>query len=51
MQISAAGLGGAALPALAGVLAQNFSLEVIPPFLAVVIALLLLLYLAVRKRG
>jgi fucose permease len=34
MQISAAGLGGALLPGLAGVLARNFSLELIPLFVS-----------------
>jgi fucose permease len=44
MQIAAAGLGGAALPGLAGVLARYTSLEAIPVFLSAVFALLLVLY-------
>jgi fucose permease len=44
VQIAGAGLGGAALPGLAGVLAQHTSLEAIPIFLAGVFALLLVLY-------
>lgn len=44
MQIGAAGLGGAVLPGVAGVLARNISLEVIPVFLVAVIAILLGLY-------
>ena len=45
MQIGMAGLGGALIPAMAGVLAQRISLEVIPVYLAVLFALLLGLYL------
>ncbi len=44
MQIAAAGLGGAVLPGLAGVLARNLSLEVIPVFLVVTITLLFILH-------
>lgn len=44
MQISAAGLGGAALPSLAGVLARNTTLEAIPLFLVGVLAALLVCY-------
>lgn len=44
MQISAAGLGGALLPGLAGALARRISLEVIPVFLVSLIVLLLVLY-------
>jgi fucose permease len=44
MQIGAAGLGGAVIPALAGALAQRTSLEVIPIYLFVIIALDLVLY-------
>ncbi len=44
MQIAAAGLGGAALPGLAGVLAQHLSLETISPYLAGLYAVMLLLY-------
>ncbi|MFW5719347.1 MAG: MFS transporter, partial [Halanaerobium sp.] len=39
MQISAAGLGGALLPGLAGVLGQNFSLEAIPIFITILFIL------------
>ena len=44
IQIAAAGLGGALLPGLAGILARQISLEVIPVCLAVLIATLLTLY-------
>jgi fucose permease len=45
IQISAAGLGGAILPALAGYLAERFSLEAIPVMLSISLAGMLLLYL------
>jgi fucose permease len=44
MQISAAGLGAAVVPGLAGVLAQNISLEVIPVYLTCLFTILLTLY-------
>ncbi|MBL8078628.1 MAG: MFS transporter [Anaerolineales bacterium] len=44
MQISAAGLGAAVVPALAGVLAQNISLEAIPIYLTCLFVVLLGLY-------
>jgi fucose permease len=44
MQISAAGLGAAVVPGLAGVLAQNISLEAIPVYLTCLFAILLTLY-------
>ncbi len=44
IQISAAGLGGALLPSLAGALAQRFSLETIPAMLCVSLLGLLVLY-------
>lgn len=44
MQISAAGLGIAALPSLAGALAQRTSLEIIPPYMAAMIVLLFILF-------
>jgi fucose permease len=51
IQISAATLGGALLPALAGYLAQRFSLEAIPVMLAVSLLGLLVLYLlSMRSR-
>ncbi len=45
IQISAAGLGGALLPSLAGFLAQRISLETIPVMLSVSVLGLLVLYL------
>ena len=51
MQIAAAGFGGAVVPSLAGVLAQNYSLEAIPVYLAGVFLLLTLLYLTVSRPG
>lgn len=44
MQIAAAGLGGAVLPGLAGVLARNIYLEVIPVFLVVTVTVLFILH-------
>jgi fucose permease len=44
MQISAAGLGVAVIPSLAGVLAQRSSLEIIPVFLVFLLSILFLLY-------
>lgn len=44
MQIGAAGLGGAVLPGVAGWLAEQFSLEVIPAYLMGLIVTLLVLY-------
>jgi fucose permease len=44
IQMSAASVGGAALPALAGYLAQRFTLEAIPVMLAVLLISLLGLY-------
>ena len=44
MQISAAGIGAAAVPSLAGVLARIFGLEVLPPYLFTAFALLLLCF-------
>jgi fucose permease len=45
IQISAAGLGGAVLPAFAGILAQRTSLEAIPVMLAVSLLALFFLYM------
>jgi len=45
IQISAAGLGGALLPALAGILAARISLETIPLMLCISLLGLLILYL------
>ncbi len=51
MQISAAGLGGAVLPTVAGSLARYISLEVIPIYLAALISALIALHrLATRTR-
>lgn len=50
MQIAAAGIGAASLPALAGVFAENTSLEVIPYFIGIFIVVLSLLYLLSRRR-
>ena len=49
MQMAAAGLGGALLPGLAGVLARNISLETIPWFLVVLFIILLGLDLFARR--
>ncbi|HSK89347.1 MAG TPA: MFS transporter [Anaerolineales bacterium] len=49
MQIAAAGLGGAVVPSLAGVLAQNFSLEAIPVYLVGVFLVLTVIYLATSR--
>ena len=49
MQIAAAGFGGAVVPSLAGVLAQNFSLEAIPIYLVGVFLVLTGLYFTVSR--
>jgi fucose permease len=49
MQIAAAGLGAAVVPTLAGVLAQNFSLEAIPVYLTGVFVALIGLYVTVSR--
>lgn len=49
MQIAAAGLGAAVIPSVAGVLAQNFSLEAIPVYLTGVFVLLIGLYIAISR--
>jgi fucose permease len=54
IQMSAAGLGGALLPSLAGLLAERFSLETIPVLLTISLCGLLFLYLytiRVKKVG
>jgi len=43
MQIAGAGLGGALIPGIAGILARQFSLEIIPVWLSVLFLLLLAL--------
>lgn len=45
MQISAAGLGAAVVPALAGILARHMGLEVLPPYLLVCFGLLFLIFM------
>jgi fucose permease len=49
MQMAAAGLGGALLPGLAGVLARNISLETIPFFLILLFIVLLGLDLMAKR--
>ncbi len=49
MQIAAAGLGAAVVPSLAGVLAQNISLEAIPVYLVCVFVLLIGIYVIVSR--
>jgi fucose permease len=51
IQVSAAALGGAVMAGLAGTLAGQFGLEVIPPYLVVLNALLFGLYLLSRSRS
>lgn len=51
MQIAAAGIGAACLPALAGFLADQVSLEIVPGYLIVFTAVLSLLYRASRRLG
>ncbi|MEX0623207.1 MAG: MFS transporter [Saccharospirillum sp.] len=51
MQIAAAGIGAASLPALAGVLAERISLEIVPGFLIVFSAVLSVLYGVSRRLG
>ena len=49
IQIGAAGVGAAALPGLAGVIAQRYSMEVIPFYLAALVLLALALHISTRK--
>ena len=49
MQISGAGLGGALLPGLAGILARQFSLEVIPIWLVALYLALVALYIGLSR--
>lgn len=49
MQISAAGLGGALLPGLAGVLANNISLEIIPVFIIILFITFLVINNLIKK--
>jgi fucose permease len=46
IQISAAGLGGSLMSALAGVLARRLSLEIIPVYMVILISTLLCIFLA-----
>lgn len=50
MQMGAAGFGAAVLPALGGVLARRISLEIIPIYLIILLAILFGLYLLSMKR-
>jgi len=49
MQISAAGLGGALIPGLVGILAKNISLEIIPFFIAILFILFLTINNLIKK--
>jgi fucose permease len=49
LQVAAAAIGGGALPGLAGVLAKNLGLEVIPPFLLAVTLTMILLIEAIHR--
>lgn len=51
MQIAAAGIGAASLPALAGILAEQVSLEIVPGFIIVFIVALSFLYRVSRRLG
>jgi fucose permease len=51
LQMAATGLGAAVIPSLLGVLARQFSLEVIPTCLVVVFAGLFGLYTVTAKPG
>ncbi len=50
MQISAAGLGIAVLPGLAGAIAQRTSLEIIPAYMAGMIVVLLMIFTFANRR-
>ncbi len=50
-QVSAASFGIGILPGLAGILTEQFSLEIIGPYLVVVSILLLLIYQAISSRN
>ena len=51
MQISAAGLGVAVLPSVAGIVAKSFSLEIIPIYLSALVLLLIVIYnLSIRGK-
>ncbi|MBN2617739.1 MAG: MFS transporter [Spirochaetales bacterium] len=50
MQISAAGLGAAIVPSIAGVLARIYGIEAIPLFLLITITLLFILFLFLKRK-
>ncbi len=50
MQISASGIGGAAVPSFAGVLARHFGIEVISPYMLTAFGLLLIFLLLARAK-
>ncbi|MFW5688307.1 MAG: MFS transporter [bacterium] len=50
MQIAAAGLGAAAIPAIAGVTARTFGLEAIPAYLVIVLSILFVLFVGSHLR-
>ena len=50
MQITTAGFSAALVPGLAGVLARRLTLEIIPPYLSLLFALLLVLYYTSMRR-
>ncbi|QEN06367.1 MFS transporter [Thiospirochaeta perfilievii] len=49
MQISAAGLGAAVVPSIAGILARVYGIEAIPLFLLITITLLFLLFIFLKR--
>lgn len=51
IQIAAMGFGAAAMPSLAGVIAQNLSLEAIPPFLMLMLVVVVVFYLVSVRTG
>lgn len=51
MQMAASGLGTAAIPAFTGIVAEHLSLDAIPPFLIVLAAIFLALYLFSLRWG
>lgn len=50
-EVAAASIGAGLIPGLAGILADQSSLEVIPPFLVVLIALMAVAYFAFNRPG
>ena len=49
MQIGFAGLGGGLLPAIAGIIAQQFGLAIIPLWLLLLLAILLMLIIVLNR--